>query len=876
MELLAIILIVALLAALILPWVNLLRLGGHRNELSRLQSELQELKATISPAKEKSPAVVSAPAAVTKTEKPKQDLASPPIPQIAKLSQPVRSEPFVAANATIRSDESTPVKTETDRVQTLEEPQDWFSKFAVWVGGIALLMAGFYMVKYSIESGWLTPGVRVGLTTIFGVLLCISGLWIGIKTQLAANERIGQALSGAGVASLYFASYAAVHLYHLLGSTQGFACMVVVTLTAVALSLKNGAPIALLGLIGGFLTPLLMQTDAADTVLLFSYLFVLFCGAQFLCMRRGWWGMMLASLIAVYLWSVYVIGMSLGQPVQYLEGAMFFVIGICVVNAIWTMTMSQVELGREDLWLVSMIRILAWGGGLFQSLALVWISGFSGVDLALFALLSIGALSLALIKEETFQWASWFALSAVAVATLACPDLVGVRWYVWPSSMLFLFFSLGHWRAFSSTNAVLWRSLSLSAALFLAPLLYVNRYWVVEASGMFDGFYLVVSVCASICLLLAAEHLLRRKESLDMVGEYSAFSIFLLVFGLWTYVPSEYLAPAISGLWIVGLVYWKVRGLGRVHLMQTVLGMAWLAMMAPLAVEAIEYFLRERFVDWSHQDGLAIWSWWQGSAALGISAYCLRTQLSQQQQTLQKWCLGIVALFSVVATYQMLDQSYMPEAWLEVTVEGGLTALLVLLAVGLSHVATRYRRGMGGSYLLMALVGIRVVVLHLGDTGAEGEGFFLNALLLQFGIPFLGSFGIAWMCGKAEQETARKTYQVMAMCLGFVWCSFLVQDYFGARDLIPSSPTSAQVYAYSAVWLLLAVAYQSIGLWRNQRVIHGGSLVLLLLTVGKVFLVDASELEGIFRVFSFLGLGVALIGIGFFYNKVVFARQQSE
>ena len=102
------------------------------------------------------------------------------------------------------------------------------------------------------------------------------------------------------------------------------------------------------------------------------------------------------------------------------------------------------------------------------------------------------------------------------------------------------------------------------------------------------------------------------------------------------------------------------------------------------------------------------------------------------------------------------------------------------------------------------------------------------------------------------------------------------QDAFGGSYLFEWRASKSGVYTYSVVWLLLAVGYQAIGLWRNQRVIHAGSLVLLLLTVGKVFLIDASELAGIFRVFSFLGLGVALIGIGFFYNKVVFARQQSS
>ncbi|MEN8743360.1 MAG: DUF2339 domain-containing protein [Lentimonas sp.] len=875
MELLAIIFLCALLAALILPWVNLGRLNRHRTELNRLKFELHQLKNAsaqpVEPVESGEHSVVSKPVVELDSEEAVSS-APPPIPKIAQLPELspgvfVVSEDLLPAAAAAHAKADTKVE---------EEPQDWFSKIAVWVGGIALLMAGFYMVKYSIDSGWLTPAVRVGLTAVFGILLCASGLCIGIKAKLAGSERIGQALSGAGVACLYFASYAAVHLYHLLGSGQGFACMVLATLLAVALSLKNGAPVALMGLVGGFLTPFLMQTDTADTVLLFNYLFLLFCGTQFLCIRRGWWGMMLGSLVAVHVWSLYVIGGNLGQPVQYLEGAMLFVIGICVVNAVWTMTMSRAGLTNENLAVISFIQMLAWGGGLFQSLALVWISGFSGVDMTLFALLSIGALSLAVFKEEEFIWASWLALAAVAVATLACPDVFGARWYAWPSAMLLLFFVVGHWHGLSSGNAVLWRGLSMSAVLSLAPLIYVNRLWVVELSGMLEGFWLAVSAGSAVCMLLAAEHLLRRDESRDTVGEYTAFTWFLLVFGLWTYVDAEFFAPAVSGLWIAGLVYWEMRDLGRVHLMQTVLGLVWLVLMSPLAVEAFEYFLRERYIDWSHQDGIAIWSWCQGCAALGLASYLLREKLSEQQQSIMKWCLGIGALFSLVATYQMVDQTYLPKVWLSVTVEGGLTALLALLAVGFSHVATRYRRGMGSSYLLMALVMFRIFILHLGDAGAEGESFFFNALILQFGIPFIGAFVIAWMCGKAHQEVARKVYQIMAMSLGFVWCSFLVQDYFGARYLLPNHPTSVQIYTYSVVWLVLAVAYQSIGLWRNQRVIHGGSLALLLLTVGKVFLVDASELEGIFRVFSFLGLGVALIGIGFFYNKVVFARQQSD
>jgi uncharacterized membrane protein len=169
-------------------------------------------------------------------------------------------------------------KASGSRAEVVEsaEPQDWFSKVAVWVGGIALLMAGFYMIKYSIDSGWMTPVVRLCLTTGFGALLCAVGFVIGIKSTMIANERIGQALSGAGIACLYFAAYAAVHMYGFLSPGMGFSAMLAVTVLAVTLSLKNGAPIAMMGLVGGFLTPWLMSAGLNDTVMLFSYLFLVF------------------------------------------------------------------------------------------------------------------------------------------------------------------------------------------------------------------------------------------------------------------------------------------------------------------------------------------------------------------------------------------------------------------------------------------------------------------------------------------------------------------------------------------------------------------------------------------------------------------------
>ncbi|MDP4643331.1 MAG: DUF2339 domain-containing protein [Opitutales bacterium] len=885
MELLAILILCALLAAMVLPWVNLLRHNSLRGDIERLTKELERSRTSGAPNQE-APAKVEADVKPISKEVVVEKVAPAPVVPPPMPKAVIESvKPVAAAPARTPAPEA--------RVEAAVESNDWFSKVAVWVGGVALLMAGFYMVKYSIESGWLTPMVRLWLTAGFGVLLCGAGFVISVKSKLAGNERIGQALSGAGVACLYFAAYAAVHLYGFLSPTQGFISMVAVTGLAVGLSLKNGAPIALMGLVGGFLTPWLMQADLADTAMLFSYLFLLFCGAQFLCMRRGWWGLLLGTLVGAYVWSFIVIAEGLNHSAQHIEGAMWFVMGICVANALWAV-MAKAETPSEGtILLFSTIRLLAWGGGLLQSLALVWLGGFAGVDMALFGVLGLGALLLAVLREEEFIWAAWFALAAIAVGVIANPSVGWLSWFIWPAGLLGVFFAVGHWQGLRSTQFTIWRGLSVASALLFAPLLYLNRVVLLGTSQEIDfiwrnvaeqnnpafevpfsGFWFLLASVAAALLLLAAEHLRRREESLEVVGEYSCFAVAMIGFGLWTYVPATYLAHSLAGLFIVSALYWKWRDLGRMGLVVGLVSAAWGVVMLPFAADAVAYFFRETFQHETHQDGVAVLAWLCGAIGSVLTLWLGREEDGLLSRA-SAWCSGLVALLGFVALYQWLDQSVVPESWTRVMIEGGLTALLAVFAVVGRAYAGRLCGGRTASLLLSVLVAIRVVFLHLADSGAAGESFFFNALLLQFGVPFFAAFALAWFCGESEDEVARRLYQLCAMMLGFVWSTFLVQDYFGGQYLFSWKASSAEVYTYSVVWLLLAVAYQAIGLWRNQQVIHTGSLVLLLVTVGKVFLVDASELEGIFRVFSFLGLGVALMGIGFFYNKVVFAREKA-
>jgi uncharacterized membrane protein len=234
--------------------------------------------------------------------------------------------------------------------------------------------------------------------------------------------------------------------------------------------------------------------------------------------------------------------------------------------------------------------------------------------------------------------------------------------------------------------------------------------------------------------------------------------------------------------------------------------------------------------------------------------------------------LGLVGLLALVVSYQFVDIKWMSFRWESRVIEGGLTSLLAVLSVLALVMTMRWPSGLAACWVLSGLVGYRIVAMHVFAAGASGAGFFWNALFWQFGTPLVAVCMMAWISRVREYAGSCQVYQIAAMLLGFVWATFLIQDYSGSSRLLSSVGSSTEMYTYSVVWLLLAVIYQAIGLWYGIKTLHVGSLILLLLTVGKVFLVDASELQGLYRVLSFFGLGVALIGIGFFYNKVVFGR----
>jgi uncharacterized membrane protein len=74
-------------------------------------------------------------------------------------------------------------------------------------------------------------------------------------------------------------------------------------------------------------------------------------------------------------------------------------------------------------------------------------------------------------------------------------------------------------------------------------------------------------------------------------------------------------------------------------------------------------------------------------------------------------------------------------------------------------------------------------------------------------------------------------------------------------------------FTYSAWFMVFGAALLALGFWRRTAFLRWQALLLLAVAIGKVFLVDVSELSQGYRILSFLGLGALLLGVSFVYQR---------
>jgi uncharacterized membrane protein len=195
-------------------------------------------------------------------------------------------------------------------------------RLLIWIGGLALAVAGILLVRYSIQHSFATPPVRMAMAAVFGFLLLAAGEYARSRPDSALDPRIGQALVGAGILVLYATPYGALMLYQLISNSTATVLMVMVTAVALVLSLRHGAPSAVMGLVGGFATPLLVGDPDSGAVPLLTYLALLDIALFVVARRRGWAWLAVAAVLLSFGWAFSLTVAPVGDA---LAGGLFVV-----------------------------------------------------------------------------------------------------------------------------------------------------------------------------------------------------------------------------------------------------------------------------------------------------------------------------------------------------------------------------------------------------------------------------------------------------------------------------------------------------------------------------------------------------------------------
>jgi uncharacterized membrane protein len=742
-------------------------------------------------------------------------------------------------------------------------------RLLVWLGGIALVLAAVFLIRYSIEMGLMTPAARMTGAAVFGFVLL--GAAEGARLRFRDDQRIAQALAGAGLATLYATPYGSYTLYQLIGSGEASAAMIAVTAAALILSLRHGAPTAVMGLVGGFLTPLLVGNPQASAMPLLAYLALLNIAIFWIAWRRGWTWLAAAGVLLSFAWTGYL----LSRPADDALAAGMFIVLIGVAAAV-----ARPGAGRQ-LALIQPLAIAA------VELALLVARTDVGLQAwLLYGALGAASLALAVLRPE-YRPAPPAALG-LALLLLFAKANVGIDPYA-PDAAIGIGFLFGG----GGLALALWRPRPLWAGVagfgLAAPLLIMRAARPeLLARPAWGALALALALAAAI-LVWANRARARAGAPADpallIAGGAAALLAGAAVWDLLTgdLAAAGWLAVALAAAFAARRL--ADLALATVSLLVAVVGAVRALCMVPQLGTALLTGLIGQPVLAADLPG-ALPAFYE-LALPALLLVALRLVLPPLPRGALRALPAAAGLFVVAAAYIWFKQAFGLAGGPDFVARGLIERMIVtqalfaagwLLGAGLVRpplMAPETAR-LGGT-ILTALAAARLVWLDMLMFNPAWAAQWVGPVpVFNLILPaFIGSAAWLYAARRRQEEGARAGLWLAGfLAASIVGTALLVRQ--GFQGAILNGPTMpiAESYFYSLAGLLLAIGLIVAGMRLADKALRLAGLLLLTATIFKVFLIDASELKGVLRILSFLGLGIALIGIGRLYGPVLRAENR--
>ncbi|TIQ29279.1 DUF2339 domain-containing protein [Mesorhizobium sp.] len=772
------------------------------------------------------------------------------------------------------------------------------TRWAVWVGGIALALGGLFLIRYTIEAGIFGPGVRLSMAAMLGLVLVAVGEFIRrtgfrVPVQGVAGAYIPAILTAAGAFILFGTVYAAHGVYGFIGPALAFTLLGAIGVATIAAALVHGQALAGVGLLGAVVTPMLVASQAPNPWALFGYLAIVLAATGVIARLRDWKLLMAAAFVGTGLWTILYMTDAPGANLPV----------ILFINAVTLAVLALVWLGRR-------------GGESGPAKGFDWPSIAPGFFVGLSAMalfvdpafaagdaLPGAALIAALVAVALYRPLALALLHAAGLATVlvylgiipptsvasdfsgAALDVDGLPAAVADTLMLrigiflgLVFIAAGFWAARKFAASAHIRAASWAAWAVVAPLVILLALWL--TFGNLDRDFVYAAIAALLVAAFAAggEWIARGEQPPLRGGAAVSFALggaavaallmLYMAFGSgWTtmLLGAAAIVPALATCWraypVLGWISVAavIAVLGRIAFDPTIVG--------------AEFLSRTPVFNWL-LPGYGV-----PALAFGFAAWQLARTTNGRPRLAMEAAATLFALLTIAILVRhamhggVIDTgaATLAEQAIYTLIAIGAGAILVAIDMRSPSLVLRY-----GSLAAGVVSVAFIVIQHFGALNplftdeSTGRIPVFNLLFLAYLLPALAAGGLALYARDKRPKWYAAMLALMAALLAFVYATLSVRRLFKGEFIgLWSGLGQLETYTYSALWLIIGVALLTAGVWLKSQVLRVASAALISVAVLKVFLFDMSELEGVLRALSFIGLGAVLIGIGLFYQRLL-------
>ena len=824
-------------------------------------------------------------------------------------------------------------------------------------------------MKYSFDNNLITPGMRVVIGTVVGVALIVTG-WLTANRNYRAS---GQSLCATGVLVLYGNIFAAHVFYDLIELGPAFVSMAIVTAAAFFLAVRmNAQVIVVLGLLGGFLTPVLLSTGVDNPTALFGYIAVLNIGIAAVALRKRWDYLVLlaaaGTVLTEFAWGLkffeypkanIAFAIFLGFEAQFLAifelkrradpatnwaARAVVVLGLAALAAAFCFLFYS-ALGHRPGFLFA-FTFLAESGLL--ALALLRLRQTSLLALA------AGFVVFVFLASWTAQYLNdallWWGLGGYVVFALLHATFLfwprldtavdkGAAWqsYVPLLPLVLICLCVGK----NETSTAVWlcvlildciaigvafvrRSLP-AVAMALVVTIFAAALWILTAPAQIDlrAFLIVTAGSGTFffsAVLFAARRFFPDSENVRRnIPALAASMPFLLLLMAMAKLPVVHPTPFFITAFFLAVL---LLGLGVVS------HTSWIALIALVFTAAVEgewqglYFVPSLG---------ALVVGWQIAFFLLFFGYPFFT--SEERKPLP-WIVGALSgpvhfclIYEVIrTTFPNLRNGLVPAAFVipyaigtffllkkrQATPESGDARLAWQAGAALFFVSLifpiQFEREwitLGWAFEGLALLWLFRVVPNRGlryvGTGLLSVAFFRLALnpavlkyhrrsptpiwnwyLYGYGFPIAFLFRGAWLLRGSQRSAFDRAAPTLLSSLGailtFLLLNIEIADYFSVGPTLTFSFSGnfARDMTYSIAWACFAFALLLAGMKQKTGWVRYAGVVLLLVTLLKLFLHDLSSLSQLYRIGAFIGVAVVLIVASFVYQRFLVPKGEKN